>query len=120
MKKEKNRADEIRHALAYIDLFTNRHDEAFEIYNYLVHTKKEQDAYTLFLAAVASIGSNRPQNAVAYLELAKLTNPTDPGNKIALGFLYHELGNIPAAVAQYTSVGNTDYKSRFFTFHLAN
>lgn len=120
LEKEKNRADEIRHALAYIDLFTNRHNEAFEIYNYLVHTKKEQDAYTLFLAAVASIGSNRPQNAVAYLELAKLTNPTDPGNKIALGFLYHELGNIPAAVAQYTSVGNTDYKSRFFTFHLAN
>ena len=120
LKKERNRADEIRHALAYIDLFTNRHDEAFEIYNYLVHTKKEQDAYTLFLAAVASIGSNRPQNAVAYLELAKLTNPTDPGNKIALGFLYHELGNIPAAVAQYISVGNTDYKSRFFTFHLVN
>ena len=44
LKKEKNRADEIRHALAYIDLFTNRHDAAFEIYNYLVHTKKEQDA----------------------------------------------------------------------------
>lgn len=112
--------DKIRHALAYIDLFTNRHEEAFEIYNDLVHNKQMQDARTLFLAAVASIGSGHPQNAVAYLELAKLTNPTDPGNRIALGLLYQELGNIPAAVAQYKSVGNTDYKSQFFTFHLAN
>lgn len=111
---------EILHTLGYIDLFTKRHDEAYSIFNDLVHNKKEQDALTLFLAAVASIGSNHPQNAVAYLELAKLTNPTDPGNRIALGLLYHELGNIPAAISQYKGVGNTNFTSRFFTFHLVN
>ena len=109
---------DILYTLAYTDLFTQRYEEAFNIFNDLIHNQKEQDFYTLFLAAVASIGANHPQNAVAYLELAKLTNPTDPGSRIALGYLYQELGNIPAALSQYKSVGNTDYKSRFFTFAL--
>lgn len=106
-------------ALAYIDLFALNYDEAYQIYNDLIYKDKINDANTLFLAAVASIGSARPQSAIAYLEFAKITNPTDLGNRIVLGMLYHETKNIPAAINQYSSVGNTEYRSEFFTFDLA-
>lgn len=114
-----NKIDGVRTTLAYLDLFSQHYDEAYEILNDLIHNKKENDAETLFLAAVASVGAGHLHNAVAYLELSKLTNPTAPGNRVALGFLYHELGNIPAAISQYESLGNSDYLNRFFTFHLA-
>lgn len=114
-----DKIDGMRTTLAYLDLFSRHYDEAYEILNDLVHNKKENDAQTLFLAAAASVGAGHLHNGVAYLELAKLTNPTAPGNRVALGFLYHELGNIPAAISQYESLGNSDYLNRFFTFHLA-
>lgn len=114
-----DKVDGVRTTLAYLDLFSQHYDEAYEILNDLVHNKKINDAETLFLAAAASIGAGHPQNAVAYLELSKLTNPTAPSNRVALGFLYHELGNMQAAIAQYESLGNSDYLNRFFTFHIA-
>ncbi|MEE3693985.1 GTP pyrophosphokinase [Campylobacter sp. CLAX-22107-21] len=109
---------DILHTLAYLSLFTGHYEEAYTIYNELVNTEKEEDANTLFLASVASIGANHPDSAIAYLELAKLTNPTYSEARLALGFLYQEVGNIDAAITQYSGLGDSKYHSQFFTFRL--
>lgn len=116
--KQAPQSPKIREALAYLDLFTGDYQEAYEIYNDLVYNYKINDANTLFYAAVASIGSSHPDNAIAYLELGKLTNPRAPEIRMALGLLYQEVGNIPAAAAQYSSLGNIEFSSQFFTFNL--
>lgn len=118
LKISSDNTKDILHALAYLSLFTGHYEEAYTIYNELVNTEKEDDANTLFLASVASIGANHPDSAIGYLELAKLTNPTYSEARLALGFLYQEVGNIDAAITQYDGLGNSGYKSKFFTFKL--
>ena len=109
---------DILYTLAYIDLFTNQYEEAYTIYNELINNEKIDDANTLFLASVASIGANHPDSAIGYLELAKLTNPTYSEARLALGLLYQEVGNIEAAITQYNGLGDSGYISEFFTFKL--
>lgn len=118
LKISSDNTKDILHTLAYLSLFTGHYEEAYTIYNELVNTEKEDDANTLFLASVASIGANHPDSAIGYLELAKLTNPTYSEARLALGFLYQEVGNIDAAITQYDGLGNSGYKSKFFTFKL--
>ena len=118
LKISSDNTKDILHTLAYLSLFTGHYEEAYTIYNELVNTEKEDDANTLFLASVASIGANHPDSAIGYLELAKLTNPTYSEARLALGFLYQEVGNIEAAITQYDGLGNSGYKSKFFTFKL--
>ncbi|WP_086233933.1 tetratricopeptide repeat protein [Campylobacter devanensis] len=118
LKISSDNTKDILHTLAYLSLFTGHYEEAYTIYNELVNTEKEDDANTLFLASVASIGANHPDSAIAYLELAKLTNPTYSEARLALGFLYQEVGNIDAAITQYSGLGDSKYHSQFFTFRL--
>lgn len=118
LKISSDNTKDILHTLAYLSLFTGHYEEAYTIYNELVNTEKEEDANTLFLASVASIGANHPDSAIAYLELAKLTNPTYSEARLALGFLYQEVGNIDAAITQYSGLGDSKYQSQFFTFRL--
>lgn len=118
LKISSDNTKDILHTLAYLSLFTGHYEEAYTIYNELVNTEKEEDANTLFLASVASIGANHPDSAIAYLELAKLTNPTYSEARLALGFLYQEVGNIDAAITQYSGLGDSKYHSQFFTFRL--
>ncbi|WP_086290451.1 tetratricopeptide repeat protein [Campylobacter devanensis] len=118
LKISSDNTKDILHTLAYLSLFTGHYEEAYTIYNELVNTEKEEDANTLFLASVASIGANHPDSAIAYLELAKLTNPTYSEARLALGFLYQEVGNIDAAITQYSGLGDNKYHSQFFTFRL--
>ena len=118
LKISSDNTKDILHTLAYLSLFTGHYEEAYTIYNELVNTEKEDDANTLFLASVASIGANHPDSAIGYLELAKLTNPTYSEARLALGFLYQEVGNINAAITQYDGLGNSGYESKFFTFKL--
>ncbi len=108
----------ILEALAYIDLFTRNYEEAYQIYNKLVYENKFTDDGTLFHASVAAIGSSHPESAIAYIEFARLTNPTAQNYRMALGWLYQETGNIQAAITQYEAIGNVDYKSKFFTFKI--
>lgn len=102
--------------LAYIQIFTNEFRQSFEIYNRLIDEFKIDDANTLFLASVAATGANEPNNAIALLELTRLSDPSAIENRIALGFLYHQINNINAAMTQYLQVGNTSYKSEFYDF----
>lgn len=118
LKISSDNTKDILHTLAYLSLFTGHYEEAYTIYNELVNTEKEDDANTLFLASVASIGANHPDSAIGYLELAKLTNPTYSEARLALGFLYQEVGNIDAAITQYSGLGDIGYQSEFFTFRL--
>lgn len=102
--------------LAYVEIFTNDFDDAFRLYNKAIDEFKVQDAGTLFLAAVAATGANKPQNAIALLELSKLTDPNSYESRVALGYLYQEVGNIEAALIQYELIKNTEFKSEFFDF----
>ena len=115
LKRDANNADLLQ-TLAYIDIFTNDFEESYRIYNRIIDEFKINDAGTLFLAAVAAIGSNHPQNATALLELSKLTDPNAMESRIALGYLYQEIDNIEAATIQYGMIKDPNFKSKFVDF----
>ena len=115
LKRDANNADLLQ-TLAYIDIFTNDFEESYRIYNRIIDKFKINDAGTLFLAAVAAIGSNHPQNATALLELSKLTDPNAMESRIALGHLYQEIDNIEAATIQYGMIKDPNFKSKFVDF----
>ncbi|MBE2985256.1 tetratricopeptide repeat protein [Campylobacter sp. RM9344] len=110
----------IMQTLAYIELFSNDFEESFRLYNKIIDEYNIQDASTLFLASVAATGANQPQNAIALLELTKLTDPNAIENRVALGYLYHQIDNINAALIQYDKIGNTDHKNEFYDFMIDN
>ena len=115
LKQDANNADLLQ-TLAYIDIFTNDFEESYQIYNRIIDEFKINDAGTLFLAAVAAIGSNHPQNATALLELSKLTDPNAMESRVALGYLYQEIDNIEAATIQYGLIKDPNFKSKFVDF----
>jgi tetratricopeptide (TPR) repeat protein len=106
-------------ALAYTDIYLKEFDQAYAIYNQLIDVQKQQDSNTLFLAAIASIGAHHHENAIALLELAKLTNKSNLESRYALGILYHESKNLEGAAIQYAKIGDDGFQSRYFSFQLA-
>ncbi len=105
-------------ALAYTDIYLQDFDQAYAIYNNLIDEHKQQDSNTLFLAAIASIGAAHHANAIALLELAKLSNTANLESRFALGILYHEAKNLEGASIQYAKIGDGGFQSRYFTFDL--
>ena len=108
----------IMQALGYVDIFTGNYEEAYAIYNELIDTYKQKDTNTLFLAAVASIGARHDANAIALLELAKLTDPNNFESRLALALLYMEVKNIQATLIQFSKIGNSNFISKYFTFKI--
>jgi len=108
----------IMQALGYVDIYTGNYEEAYAIYNELIDTYKQKDANTLFLASVASIGAKHNANAIALLELAKLTDPNNFESRLALGLLYMEVKNIQATVIQFSKIGDSNFISKYFTFKI--
>ena len=106
-------------ALAYSDIYLKEFDQAYAIYNQLIDVQKQQDSNTLFLASIASIGAAHHENAIALLELAKLTNKSNFESRYALGILYHEAKNLEGAAIQYAKIGDEGFQSRYFSFQLA-
>ncbi len=104
--------------LAYFNIYTNQFEEAFMLYNKLIDDLHQKDSMTLFLASVASIGASHLENAIALLELSKLTDPQNKESLYALGLLYQENGNYEAAEAQYRPIGNSGFSSKYFTFDI--
>lgn len=100
--------------LAYVDIYANNFDEAYVIYNRLINTYGITDASLVFYAAVASVGANQLENAIAMLELARVTNPNDPQNRVPLAMLYHSINNMEASISQYERLGNSGFISNFF------
>ena len=108
----------IMQALGYVDIYTGNYEEAYAIYNELIDTYKQKDTNTLFLASVASIGAKHNANAIALLELAKLTDPNNFESRLALGLLYMEVKNIQATVIQFSKIGDSNFISKYFTFKI--
>ena len=108
----------IMQALGYIDIYTANYEEAYAIYNELIDTYKQNDTNTLFLAAVASIGAKHNANAIALLELAKLTDPNNFESRLALGLLYMEVKNLEGAKIQFAKIGDSNFISKYFTFKI--
>jgi tetratricopeptide (TPR) repeat protein len=117
-KLERNDIPAITQTLAYVDIYTHNFEEAYVLYNKLIDEMGKNDSATIFLAAVASIGARHVENAVALLELSKLTNPKNYEARYALGLLYQEIENWDGAIIQYNKVGDQGFQSRYFSFEI--
>ncbi|MDD2828859.1 MAG: tetratricopeptide repeat protein [Sulfuricurvum sp.] len=112
-----NRAN-IASALALAYFYNQDFEKSYTLYNEVVDTYGVQDERTLFMAASASIGAEHVQNAIALLELSKMTNPNYLENRYALGLLYMQVQNNPAAIIQFNKMGNSGFKSNMFDFSI--
>ncbi len=118
MEEERSDIASITQTLAYMEIYANRFEEAFTLYNKLIDDYKKRDTHTVFLASVAAIGAGHSQNAIALLELSKLTDPTNVESRYALGLLYQEINNYEAASVHFKNIGNIGFISQYFTFKL--
>lgn len=112
-----NRAN-LTSALALAYFYHQDFEKSYTLYNEAVDTYKLADERTLFMAASASIGAEHYQNAIALLELSKMTNPNYLENRYALGLLYMQVQNNPAAIIQFSKMGNSGFKSNTFDFKI--
>ena len=103
--------------LAYMDIYAGLFEEAYGLYDVLINDYGLKDSTTYFLAAVAAIGSNNPNAAIALLELSKLEDRTNQEATLALALLYHQVENYEPALHQYSQMIN-NFQSEFFTFDI--
>ncbi|WP_295698587.1 tetratricopeptide repeat protein [uncultured Helicobacter sp.] len=108
----------ILQALGLSYIYSNDFEKAFAIYNSLLDDLHEVDSQTRFLAAIAAMGANRHENAVALLQLAKIESATNFEARYALGLLYQEGKNMKAAVQHYDKIANSNFESEFFDFEI--
>lgn len=106
--------------LAYISLYTNHFEQAYTLYNQLIDEHEMQDSRTIFLGAVASIGANHPENAIALLELSKLIDGNNIESRYALGLLYLEVKNYKGATIQFNNIGDSGFTSKYFSFKIGD
>lgn len=112
-----NSAD-IMSTLAEAYFYNQDFEKSYVLYNQLIDNFKIRDEHTLFLGACASIGAEHYENAIALLELSKIKNQTYPETRYALGLLYMQTFNNPAAVNQFSRMGNNGFQSRYFDFRI--
>ncbi|MCH9812965.1 MAG: hypothetical protein K0U47_03370 [Epsilonproteobacteria bacterium] len=105
-------------SIAFSEIYNNNFEVAYKTYNRLIDEYAQKDSHTLFLASVAAIGADKHANAVALLELAKLTDSSNYESRYALGLLYHQAQNLEGASIQYQKIGNNGFSSNYFTFNL--
>ncbi len=105
-------------ALALAHFYNQDFEKSYALYNEAIDSYKLNDERTLFMGASASIAASHPQNAIALLELSKMTNPNYLENRYALGLLYLQVQNNPAAVIQFAKMGNSGFKSNMFDFRI--
>ncbi|HEX5328580.1 tetratricopeptide repeat protein [Sulfuricurvum sp.] len=104
--------------LAQAYFYNQDFEKSYTLYNQLIDTHKIRDEKTLFMGASASIGAEHYENAIALLELSKIQNPTYLETRYALGLLYMQSRNNPAAVISFDKMGNTGFKSQNFDFEI--
>ena len=115
---ETHTSNGILQALALSNIYSNDFEKAFAIYNSLLDDLGEGDSQTRFLAAIAAMGANRHENAVALLQLAKIESATNFEARYALGLLYQEGKNMKAAIQHYDKISHTGFESEFFDFEI--
>ncbi len=109
---------DITSALALAHFYNQSFEKSYALYNQVIDTHKVQDEKTLFMGASAAIASEHYENAIPLLELSKMKNPNYLENRYALGLLYMQVENYPAAVIQFRKMGNTGFKSSIFDFSI--
>ena len=109
---------EIESSLALASLFDRHFEESYTLYNHLIDELKIQDAYTLFLGAVASTAAEHHENAIALLELSKLKNGSFYESRYALALLYMEIKNNEGAAIQLSKIDKEGFISRYFDFEI--
>lgn len=118
LSAEKDSPVSIIQSLALVDIFTQNFEEAYTLYNQLIDDYKQQDAHTLYLAAISAIGASHPANAVALLELARRKSPHHNESRYALGLLHLQLENNEGAVISFKYMSDADFQSQFFNFNI--
>ena len=108
----------ILQALALTDIYLKKFEEAYVLYNKMIDELKMDDTITLFMASIASIGANHPENAIVLLELIKLTDKTNLETRYGLGLLYQEANNLQAAMLEYQNINNKPFQSEYFDFYI--
>jgi len=108
----------ITSALAFAYFYNQEFEKSYALYNKAVDTYDLKDEKTLFMAASASIGAEHYQNAIALLELSKMTNPSYFESRYALGLLYMQVQNNPAAINQFGKMGSEGFTSTNFDFKI--
>ncbi|MDF1877317.1 hypothetical protein JHD47_05755 [Sulfurimonas sp. SAG-AH-194-L11] len=109
---------EIESALALASLYDKQFEESYTLYNHLIDELKVQDAYTLFLGALASTVASHHENAIALLELSKLKNGNFYESRYALALLYLEAKNNKGAVIQLSRIEKDEFISNYFDFDI--
>jgi len=112
------KTQDIESALALASLFDKKFEESYTLYNHLIDELRVQDAYTLFLGAVASTAADHHENAIALLELSKLKNSSFYESRYALALLYMEIDNNEGAVIQLSKIKQEGFQSKFFDFSI--
>ncbi|MFW5989846.1 MAG: hypothetical protein ACOCP1_00440 [Campylobacterales bacterium] len=105
-------------ALSFVNIYTRNFEEAFVGYTTLIDNLDVKDSRTLFLGAVAAIGSGHHENAAANLELSILNDRRNYESRYALGLLYQEADNLKGASAQFGVMGNSGFESEYFDFSI--
>ena len=113
-----NETYEIESALALASLFDKQFEESYTLYNHLIDELKVQDAYTLFLGALASTVASHHENAIALLELSKLKNGSFYESRYALALLYLEAKNNNGAEIQLSRIKKDGFISNFLDFEV--
>ena len=113
----KERTEELESALALVSLYDKQFEESYTLYNHLIDELGVQDAYTLFLGAVASTAAGHHANAIALLELAKLKDKHFYESRYALALLYMERKNNKAATIQLSHIKD-GFISQYFDFQI--
>jgi len=118
LESTSNGTYEIESALALASLYDKQFEESYTLYNHLIDELKVQDAYTLFLGALASTVASHHENAIALLELSKLKNGSFYESRYALALLYLEAKNNNGAVIQLSRIEKDGFISNFFDFEV--
>ena len=109
---------EIESALALASLYDKQFEESYILYNHLIDELKVRDAYTLYLAAVASTAANHHANAIALLELSKMKDKSFYESRYALALLYMEIQNNEGATIQLGKIEDDAFSSEYFEFNI--
>ncbi|MDR3347838.1 MAG: hypothetical protein LBN32_04415 [Helicobacteraceae bacterium] len=115
---EKNEVRPMMQTLVVLNIYRQRFEEAYSIANTLIDEFGMNDSVTLLYGAVASIGAGHKENAIALLQLAKLSDPMNREVRYALGLLYQEAMNAKGAALEYAAIGGEQYQSVFFDFNV--
>lgn len=112
-----NRAN-LTNALALAHFYNQDFEQSYALYNEAIDTYGLKDEKTYYMGALASIGAEHYQNAISLFQLSKITNPNYLEGRYALGLLYMQAQNNPAAVIQFSKMGDKGFKSRTFDFKI--